>query len=707
LKIDLHCHTKKTKKGDSPKRNVTPELFKEKVELADVKIVAITNHNVFDYAQYVELKNIVANECQVWPGVEIDVNGETNYHLIVIVKPDEAIRFAKSVDLLFVGETPDNAKHTIEEVYQAFEGYEALYIPHFHDKRPAISENDRDKLISLVNDDSRIFIEPRNYRTLGVLANKDFSVLIGSDVQNWDIYEKSTFADLRLPVKSFSEFLLLSRRDKKVVRTLLGEKKPINVIGCPHPSVKLKLSIYPEINVIFGAKGTGKTKLLESVCKDMQGKGYNCKIYIASDRSEKFEMLTDIKDMDIDLEKLGLESCEEEFQELKTWKDTNPCQFSNYLNWLQTKGNSNNKQRMKITEAVHLSSSKSDTYSIHKKNATDIAKVESALAKIDMGRYISEKDTKLLSELFQKLSSAIKDERKADLIDEYAIKLANKSIDQIKEIADRSSDTVSRPSTAGYAAFVECRMHLYCVISKILKALDSEEYNEIIKIGSLDGKGNIYVNCKYRMICDEERTSNYPGYKITILREIKEALIYIRNHFWMDDIASNISELNRICEENNIISIKSFIGRSKQIVTEDGNEYQPSNGEKGILLLEHTLQNDADAYFLDEPELGMGNSYIDTDIRPMITKLAQKRKFVVVATHNANIAVRTLPYMSIFRIYENGIYKTYTGNPFDDQLVNIDNKKDIRSWTEDSMHSLEGGRDAFYERRDIYESKDN
>lgn len=103
----------------------------------------------------------------------------------------------------------------------------------------------------------------------------------------------------------------------------------------------------------------------------------------------------------------------------------------------------------------------------------------------------------------------------------------------------------------------------------------------------------------------------------------------------------------------------------------------------------------------------MGNSYIDTDIRPLICNLAKQRKFVVVATHNANIAVRTLPYMSIYRTHENGEYKTYIGNPFDDQLVCIDNPEDIKSWTEESMRSLEGGYNAFYERRDIYESKNN
>ena len=43
--IDLHCHTKNVKKGDGEKREPTIVLFKEKIELSQVKILAITNHN--------------------------------------------------------------------------------------------------------------------------------------------------------------------------------------------------------------------------------------------------------------------------------------------------------------------------------------------------------------------------------------------------------------------------------------------------------------------------------------------------------------------------------------------------------------------------------------------------------------------------------------------------------------------------------------
>ena len=73
MKIDLHCHTKRIKSGDGSGRNVTKELFCKKIFDADVKIVAITNHNAFDKEQFFEFKDAISENCQLWPGVEIDI----------------------------------------------------------------------------------------------------------------------------------------------------------------------------------------------------------------------------------------------------------------------------------------------------------------------------------------------------------------------------------------------------------------------------------------------------------------------------------------------------------------------------------------------------------------------------------------------------------------------------------------------------------
>lgn len=105
---------------------------------------------------------------------------------------------------------------------------------------------------------------------------------------------------------------------------------------------------------------------------------------------------------------------------------------------------------------------------------------------------------------------------------------------------------------------------------------------------------------------------------------------------------------------------------------------------------------------LDEPELSMANSYIDEVIRPRIIDLGRKNKMVIMATHNANLAVRTLPYTTMYRYHGSAGYKTYMGNPFTNDLVNMKDETDKLGWRAVSMKILEGGKEAFNDRKEIY-----
>ena len=107
MRIDLHCHTKKVKTGDAYTRNVTKDKFFQKVIEAEVKIIAITNHNQFDYMQYKEFKDVTEGYCDIWPGVELDIIGKADQkgnckrgHLIVIANPKNVELFNTQVQEL-------------------------------------------------------------------------------------------------------------------------------------------------------------------------------------------------------------------------------------------------------------------------------------------------------------------------------------------------------------------------------------------------------------------------------------------------------------------------------------------------------------------------------------------------------------------------------------------------------------------------------
>ena len=121
-----------------------------------------------------------------------------------------------------------------------------------------------------------------------------------------------------------------------------------------------------------------------------------------------------------------------------------------------------------------------------------------------------------------------------------------------------------------------------------------------------------------------------------------------------------------------------------------------------MVMLQKELGMDKEVYVLDEPERSLGNEYISDVIVPMIKERARAGKKVFIATHDANIAVRTLPYSSIYRCHGAGGYSTYMGNPFSNYLVNLSDESDHLDWKKISMKTLEGGEEAFGERGKIY-----
>lgn len=704
MKIDLHCHTKSIKQGDGKGRNVSLDLFKEKIMDADIKIVAITNHNTFDLKQYIEFKDAVVDFCQIWPGVEIDIAGSNDkkYHLIVVCNPDNVEQFNKKIYEMFDGKNLDKCVLDLTYVYNSLNECDVIYIPHFH-KKPSISSEDMEQLEKLVNDKSRIFGETADNRSLGVFANHDYKVIIGSDVKDWSMYEKSTFAELKLPVENFNQFCLLSKRDQSVVETLLNKKDSYQLIASPHKTVSIDLKIFKDINIIFGQKGTGKSEILNTLYSSLVSQGVSCEKYTGSEKDDDFKKLLKTNDMERDLGIVNADDCKEEFKTILNWSDIAPTSFSNYIGWYNTKDNNANKSRMKITDANTIPTNEPKDYNMHLNDKESIKNTFNSFCKINAESYLTKEENDSLQQLLTKLKSNIIDIFKLDLIDIKAVDLTNHCINTIKSIADKNSDSMSKPSSTGFFEFAQNRIKLQKSITKILANISNKSFNSKELLGELEGKGKIYIRKLYRMLSNESKTTEFE-LGIKLLKEVKSLLENICSNISSDSIANLIDSLAEQCNENKIDSTKYFLGLSKQVVTEDDEEYSPSNGEKGILLLQKLLNSDKQAYFLDEPELGMGNSYIDSIIRPQIIGLAKMNKAIVVATHNANIAVRTLPYMSIFRVYENGKYMTYTGNPFNDQLVNIEDESDIRSWTLESLHTLEGGKEAFYERKNIYES---
>ena len=707
MRIDLHCHTKKVKTGDAYTRNVTKDKFFQKVIEAEVKIIAITNHNQFDYMQYKEFKDVTEGYCDIWPGVELDIIGKADQkgnckrgHLIVIANPKNVELFNTQVQELVNDEDVNTFQIGVKKVYETLGKCDCIYIPHFH-KEPKLSDEDIQELGELLPDSSRLFKETSDYRSLGVFSNFDYSVIIGSDVQDWNKYETSKFADIRLPVQTFEQFCLLAKKDVQIIDTLLNQKRKKEIPVSPYKKVNFKLPFYEDINIIFGQKGTGKTEILESLKKYYIENGIAMESYKGNEKDSDFSKMLKVNDIIATPDKLQLDSMRQQFIDVYNWKEELPTSFEKYISWMETKDNNKNKGRMKITECVHIEEGLRD-----RKLESDYKYLkeftESTFEKIDIEKYLDEQERTTLMLLLGKLCENINDAKMQKWNSDKSIKLTNWSIDKIKAIADKCSDTISKPSSVGFYDFAMGRFKLFENVEEICSTFSVEDKVEKEYLGNLEEKGDIYIQTRYRMLTKESRTDEFKQ-GITVLRNCKLVIDGIKKAVLAENISEEVSKFQEFYDDG-IKDIGAFIGVSKETALENGEIYRPSNGERGILLMQKLLDSESDVYILDEPELGMGNSYITSNILPKLTDLAKRRKTVIIATHNANIAVGTLPYISILRTHENGVYKTYIGNPFYDELRNINDETDTKNWTQESMHTLEGGKNAFYDRKDIYES---
>ena len=707
MKIDLHCHTKSVKQGETEKRNIDAKRFVEKISDANVKIVAITNHNEFDKKQYEEFIKEANGNFQIWPGIELDIQDEeTEAHLIIISNPDCLKEFETCVNNLIGNNDKGTFIADIKDVLNEFNNKDVIYIGHYIGKKKKLSPKMIELMENTIKEKHRLFLEPSNYKTLSVMSDNGFRAIMGSDVQDWDNYSSINLPELKLEVDSFNKFLLLAKKDVTTINTLLQkkEKKLIDI------AIKLKnkkvinqtIPIYNDVNIIFGLKGTGKSCIIDGLCEKYIKDGIDCSIYRAKDVDDTIKNMQSINDNEKFEVEFDLNILSKFMEKISKWKDNNPISLNNYIEYIETKDNNKNKKRLGITKLKPIKNNSTEKYEEYLEKRKAIKNIINEYEANKLYEILDDSDRNILDEINRKIYLRYNHLTKNEYIRYKSIELSNNCITKIKEKADLFSSSKSIPDSTGFFEFAKNRLSLKNDTNNILKLLKETKNIEEEKIGNLDEDKEIYLRKEYKTFFDDE-----PGFKfgqtVTTLKSLLKTLKIV-NKKSLEDVNGYIKLLNQEINDNNI-KATDFIGIKKYFINNKGEAYEPSDGERIMLILDRALFENKEVYILDEPERSLGNNFINDVILPRINELAKLKKTIIIATHNANIAVRTLPFVSILKEYTKGEYKTYVGNPFVNKLVNQDNEEDFKSWKDESIRVLEGGKEAFYDREDVYESR--
>lgn len=581
--------------------------------------------------------------------------------------------------------------------------FDSLVICHYN-KNPSLLDSDIEKLKEMLSN-VPVFLEPSNLMSAGVFLAHNIESILGSDVKDWDSYEKLSFPELKMDIDSFEHFKLLIKKDPEVIKTFIDKKikKEFDITPFENKEEKIHITLYNDTNIIIGGKGTGKTQILKGIQQHFESmQNDSVSAYYASDTKNTYASIikTSLSEKDFDL--FGCSDCSKEFEYIKIWKIPALTKTSDYYQWLiNCKGNKNfGFTNASFKDTFNLDQYDNE-YDLFKENKESV----NTILKNDINKYLDEEEALQMKTLLLKLLDKHKEKVIYEFSKAYSIYLENLTINKMKELYQIKKGKNSKPNSTGLMLLYDLCYKLNKSVEIIINNIENNKKVIYETIGRLPNKGFVYVEKSLVLNPDLSNFTPNKYYKRGDLKTLKKQLILIKNNIYNDGLTRYISDLNNKLNESNIESLKSFM-QMKSVVVLSGNdpqndsrrEYTPSNGEQSMLILNHSLYKNKEVYILDEPEMSVGHDYINNIIVPRIIELSRLGKTVVVSTHDANIAVRTLPFIMIYRMEDGIKKKTYFGNPFNDNMINIDDNQDRISWAKTCIDTLEGGSIAFRER---------
>lgn len=711
MKIDIHTHTRKCKVGDAPARDIDPSTFCEIVQSTDVGIIAITNHNVFDKPQYDAIVEQLDARPQIWPGVELDiVEGDSRGHLIVIAPPITVDAFDEAVNDITNGTSPDNFTTSVDEVIANFDQFGPLYVAHYKQKAPCLSDEAISQLQSRTAYPERVLKEVTNSISAGIYISHGYASIYGSDHHDWSNYPEyvADLPDLRLPVESFEHFCLLLKKDATTINTALDRKASESIELVPfEDGTKIPLKVFNDINVIFGPKGTGKSCILRSIARHYQDQGMDASVFESA--SDRLDEIFDTKggSISLNLNPLGINYCTDEIKALRRAEEKPATALSKYIRHFQGQTANKNAKRMRIKdlELEQPGAFKEDFQKSHAAHK-EIAKFLTFLSgEAIVNEELSEQDLEQLTVLVRKLLVNVDQRRRTSLFGWKEIELLNSAIELFRSEVERKTGSPAKPTSTGFLSYARNRIEIAANAKAVIDSIGRTIPRELRSIGHIGkDKGELEVWTDFQFQVGTVTDGSFKPMKSVKKQAQKQFAKHVQKiyeHRFEGDLFKHVSKLG---EDEDVEAIESVyeLLLFKRYFALEGAAYTPSSGEASMVMLQKELASEKDVYILDEPERSLGNDYISDVIVPLIKERARAGRKVFISTHDANIAVRTLPYSSVYRTHGPKGYSTFVGNPFSNNLVNLEDFEDWLDWREVSMRTLEGGVEAFGERGTIY-----
>jgi hypothetical protein len=665
-----------------------------------VKIASITNHNKFDLEEFNEVSS-QSDDLIMFPGIELDVKiGDKRRQVIIIANPSIKDTFSK----VYNEPNRDYEKYCIEydqfiNSVKRFEVDDVIVIPHFYNKDNGITISEKDELCKDL-EGYTVIVEPANLVSMTIInSNEDYLSLVGSDVQDWSKYSSSMALEIKFDIDSFSKFYELAREPKIFVKNALD--------GSESNSIKInnngELILYDDLNIIFGEKGSGKTVLIDDyILPFYSNSGKKVAVHRGKESNDIYKSILKEYEDEVEIDSNLLALIERKLSDMMTYSDPSPSDFvSKFMLYHQDKNKNKRAKCLKKTESQYVNNEYSVADFIIGNAEKDTASINKVIDINDKVRGTDSDDGQSLKSALNKLKRDVLSIASNELRKLFVSKGIESIVNTFKESVDKKTGKRSRPNGIGFSKLVAARLKRFVDNKDLIQCMRDVQLTASVPLGVIPVKGALTYETSVRCLTEQDlhkKDFMFDRSRIKANRELVRKI----NRFGKDSFKSIDGYFSPEEKSRDVRDIvKDIIKKNSVIKLSTGQEYKPSDGERAILSISSLLENNSyDVYLFDEIERGLGHKYIADYLIPKLKQLRDMGKTIVLSTHDANIAINTLPSQTIYCNYPSeNIY--YSGNMYSNELIGIVNG-DTKNWRDTAIIHLDGGEKLFNSRSNIY-----
>jgi hypothetical protein len=668
-KIDLHVHTISTP-SDRP-FTFSADRLKEYVRARDLHCVAITNHNVFDFAQFEVIRKAI--DILALPGIEIDLEGGQ----MLLIGDGSALQDFDMRCRQLSKRSPSKGHsikvNELKDVFGDLSKY--ILIPHY-DKKPEIKP---ETLLALGG----------NVTAGEVTSPKKFMYCIRTDDKLVPVY----FSDCRIeetqvdfPIRQ--TYVACEEATFAAIKSCLRDKRKVALSAedgnCVFQVFDNGQQLSTGLNVILWKRSSGKSHTLRQI-RDAMPNSRLIEQFALVARNEqedekRFNRFLSDKHSLFSREYLReLQTVVNDFVEVDLVEDER--RVDSYIASLLKHAKESEKHDA-YSKARLFSEEK---YAIFEQEGLGdlIASTRNLIENVEfrktIEKHVSLDDLKaLIVELMNTFSNRDQERRKMMWINELVSEIKKKL--QMKTAATSIADVdlyavaMNRQRAAKFAQVIQAARTRRELMRKPLQGFEL-----VASAGQFSGALE--------------------------LKSLSRLQVPFRDAFSVYDAPYDFLQALKHVEGLEEADLyKFFVKIDFKIVNKDG--YEASGGERSEFNLLQEIEDaqKSDILLVDEPESSFDNLFLKHSVNEIIRDLA-KHMPVVIVTHNNTVGASIKPDYLLYTSKETEAaavtYRTYSGFPSSKRLRSTDGRS-ISTW-EITMGCLEAGADSYEERQRGYE----